>query len=104
MVTGLQKAIESGHYQDYLAYADQVNNRPITNLRDLMQLKLSKNPLDIKRIESKNQIFKRFDSAAMSIGALSPEAHQALSVAMNRIGARSNSGEGGEDPSRFWYR
>ena len=101
VVTGLQKAIESGLYQDYLAYADQVNNRPVTNLRDLMQLKLSKNPINIEQIETKSQIFKRFDSAAMSIGALSPEAHQALSVAMNRLGARSNSGEGGEDPSRF---
>ncbi len=101
VITGLQKAIESGRYQDYLAYADKVNNRPVTNLRDLMQLKLSKEPLNIDKIEEKTAIFKRFDSAAMSIGALSPEAHQALAVAMNQIGARSNSGEGGEDPKRF---
>ncbi|TOM84969.1 hypothetical protein CGH67_30745, partial [Vibrio parahaemolyticus] len=55
----------------------------------------------LERIEPKTELFKRFDSAAMSIGALSPEAHEALATAMNRLGGYSNSGEGGEDPRRF---
>jgi glutamate synthase (NADPH/NADH) large chain len=70
-------------------------------LRDLMQLKKADAPLPLEKIEPSTELFKRFDSAAMSIGALSPEAHEALATAMNRLGGYSNSGEGGEDPRRF---
>jgi len=66
-----------------------------------MQLQLAKTPLSDEQVEGKENILRRFDSAAMSIGALSPEAHESLAMAMNRIGGRSNSGEGGEDPARF---
>lgn len=97
----LQKAVATGKYQDYLDYADQVNNRPVATLRDLMKLKLVSSPLAVEQVEAQSQIMRRFDSAGMSIGALSPEAHEALAIAMNRIGGRSNSGEGGEDKARF---
>jgi len=101
VVTSLQKAVTTGEYSDYLTFADFVNQRPITTLRDMMQLKLSDSPLQLNQVEQKESILKRFDSAAMSIGALSPEAHESLALAMNKIGGRSNSGEGGEDPKRF---
>lgn len=70
-------------------------------LRDLLRLKTSDKPLPLEHIEPASDLYKRFDSAAMSIGALSPEAHEALATAMNRLGGYSNSGEGGEDPRRF---
>ncbi|MGX5202292.1 glutamate synthase large subunit [Aliikangiella sp. IMCC44632] len=101
VVTYLQKAVESGDYQDYLSYANKVNHRQVATLRDLLALQTLTQPLDIKNIESTESILTRFDSAGMSIGALSPEAHEALAVAMNSIGGRSNSGEGGEDKTRY---
>ena len=70
-------------------------------LRDLLTLKLAKTPVPLKEVEPIEAIFRRFDSAGMSLGALSPEAHESLAMGMNEIGARSNSGEGGEDPRRF---
>jgi glutamate synthase (NADPH/NADH) large chain len=70
-------------------------------LRDLLQLKTAATPIPIEEVEPVEAIVRRFDSAAMSLGALSPEAHEALAIAMNRLGGRSNSGEGGEDPVRY---
>ncbi|HCM1302658.1 TPA: glutamate synthase large subunit [Vibrio parahaemolyticus] len=101
VVGTLQKAVKSGESNDYQSFAKQVNERPVAMLRDLMALKKTDSPLPLERIEPKTELFKRFDSAAMSIGALSPEAHEALATAMNRLGGYSNSGEGGEDPRRF---
>jgi glutamate synthase (NADPH/NADH) large chain len=101
VVMQLQKAVQTDDYDAYLRYAELVNQRPVAMLRDLMQLKLAQQPLDIEQVESVAAITKRFDSAGMSLGALSPEAHEALAIAMNRLGGRSNSGEGGEDPSRY---
>jgi glutamate synthase (NADPH/NADH) large chain len=101
VVSTLQTAVKTGEANDYKTYAKHVNARPAAMLRDLMQLKKSDSPLALDQIEPNTELFKRFDSAAMSIGALSPEAHQALATAMNRLGGYSNSGEGGEDPSRF---
>lgn len=101
VVTLLQKAVNSGLYEDYQAYADQVNHRPVATLRDMMKPVLAEMPLALEQIEDKTAILKRFDSAGMSIGALSPEAHESLAIAMNTIGGRSNSGEGGEDPARY---
>ncbi len=97
----LQQAVNSGDVVDYQKFAESVNQRPISAIRDLMKLKLTTSPLDESKLEPLKKILTRFDSAGMSIGALSPEAHQALAMAMNRIGGRSNSGEGGEDPARF---
>ncbi len=101
VVNYLQRAVQSGNYDDYRQYADEVNNRPPAMLRDLLALKDDCDAIDISQVESDSDMFKRFDSAAMSIGALSPEAHEALAIAMNRLGGSSNSGEGGEDERRF---
>lgn len=101
VVGTLQQAVKSGETSDYKAFAKQVNARPVAMLRDLMQLKKTGQTLPLEQVEASTELFKRFDSAAMSIGALSPEAHEALATAMNRLGGYSNSGEGGEDPRRF---
>jgi glutamate synthase (NADPH/NADH) large chain len=96
----LQKAVKSGDYSDYKVYATHVNERPVATIRDLFKLK-DATPIPLDEVEPTEAILKRFDSAGMSLGALSPEAHEALAIAMNRLGGRSNSGEGGEDPARF---
>lgn len=101
VVTSLQKAVQSGKYNDYEQYAKLVNERPVAMFRDLLQLKPQGNPIAIDDVETEEALFKRFDTAAMSIGALSPEAHESLAEAMNTIGGFSNSGEGGEDPARY---
>jgi len=101
VIATLQAAVKSGDYERYLDYAKLVNERPIATLRDLMTTKPLGPPVPIDEVEPVDAILKRFDSAGMSLGALSPEAHEALAIAMNRIGARSNSGEGGEDPARY---
>ncbi|SFK03326.1 glutamate synthase large subunit [Methylophaga sulfidovorans] len=101
VIATLQKAVQGGNYDDYKAYAELVNDRSPMVLRDLMKVKLADKPLELNQVEDISNILKRFDSAGMSLGALSPEAHEALAVAMNRLGGRSNSGEGGEDPDRF---
>ncbi|MEZ9543350.1 glutamate synthase large subunit [Vibrio sp. 10N.286.48.C11] len=101
VVGTLQTAVKTGETSDYLSFAKQVNARPAAMLRDLMTLKKADQPLPLEQVEPNSDLFKRFDSAAMSIGALSPEAHEALAMAMNRLGGYSNSGEGGEDPRRF---
>lgn len=97
----LQKAVQGGNYDDYKSYAALVNERAPMVLRDLLAVKLADTPLAIEEVEDLGAILKRFDSAGMSLGALSPEAHEALAIAMNRLGGRSNSGEGGEDPARY---
>jgi glutamate synthase (NADPH/NADH) large chain len=84
----------------YKKYARLVNERGVASLRDLLKLK-SVQSIDISEVEPISEVIKRFDSAGMSLGALSPEAHEALAMAMNELGGRSNSGEGGEDPARY---
>ncbi|MCP5158680.1 MAG: glutamate synthase large subunit [Gammaproteobacteria bacterium] len=101
VVYALQKAVSSGDYADYQAYAQLVNERPKVALRDLLRLKPAGQPIPLDEVEPLENILPRFDSAGMSLGALSPEAHEALAIAMNRLGGRSNSGEGGEDPVRY---
>ncbi|HEY1077239.1 MAG TPA: glutamate synthase large subunit [Fontimonas sp.] len=96
----LQRAVKSGQYEDYQLFAEMVNQRPVATIRDLFKLK-SAEAIPVDEVESVEAILKRFDSAGMSLGALSPEAHEALAIAMNRLGGRSNSGEGGEDPARY---
>jgi len=100
-IRSLQYAVESGQYADWQVFADQVNRRDPMVLRDLFGLKLAEQPLPIDAVEPIEAILPRFDSAGMSLGALSPEAHESLAIAMNRLGGRSNSGEGGEDESRY---
>ncbi|GGP22872.1 glutamate synthase large subunit [Silvimonas iriomotensis] len=102
VVMQLQKAVQGGEYKEYLKYAELVNTRPVAMLRDLMALQLEgRTPIALDEVESVEAILARFDSAGMSLGALSPEAHEALAEGMNRLGGRSNSGEGGEDPARY---
>ncbi len=97
----LQSAVTSGVFEDYRKYADVADNRAPAFLRDLLDLKPASEPVPIDEVEPLESIIKRFDSAGMSLGALSPEAHETLAEAMNRLGGRSNSGEGGEDLERY---
>jgi glutamate synthase (NADPH/NADH) large chain len=101
VVIQLQKAVQNSDYEAYREYARLVNERPVAMLRDLMRLKDGGDPIALEEVEPVENILKRFDSAGMSLGALSPEAHEALAEGMNRLGGRSNSGEGGEDPKRY---
>ncbi len=101
VTTALRAAAQSGEWTDYQRYAGLVNEREPSMIRDLLQLRSDHDPIPVEDVEPEDAIVKRFDSAGMSLGALSPEAHEALAIAMNRLGARSNSGEGGEDPVRY---
>ncbi len=101
VVRTLQDAVQGDSYDKYLEYAALVNNRPVASLRDLLKVRDDQTAIALDDVEPLESIFKRFDSAGISLGALSPEAHEAIAEAMNRLGARSNSGEGGEDPARY---
>jgi glutamate synthase (NADPH/NADH) large chain len=101
VIQGMHKAVRSGEYSDWQDVADLINHRPVATLRDLLALSTDVTPISVDDVEPIEAIVKRFDSAGMSLGALSPEAHEALAEAMNRLGGRSNSGEGGEDPERY---
>ena len=101
IVKSLQECVSTGDYEDYRKYADLVNGRNPSFMRDLLSLKSTTQKISIGKVESIKKIFHRFDTAGMSLGALSPEAHEALAIAMNTLGGRSNSGEGGEDKQRF---
>ena len=101
IVRALQDAVQGDSYDKYLEYAALVNQRPVSTLRDLLRLRDDQTPIPLAEVEPLELLFKRFDSAGISLGALSPEAHEAIAEAMNRLGARSNSGEGGEDPARY---
>lgn len=101
VIATLQAAVRDGDYDRFKDYAKLVNERPVSTLRDLLRIEPAGKPVPLDEVEPVEAIVKRFDSAGMSLGALSPEAHEALAIAMNRLGARSNSGEGGEDPARY---
>ena len=98
----LHKAVAQGPgYDHFSTYQALLSNRPVMALRDLLEFKLAPAPLPLDQVESVESICTRFCTGGMSLGALSREAHEVLAVAMNRIGGKSNSGEGGEDPARF---
>lgn len=97
----LQSAVSKGSYLLYKQYSEKVRAMPPLHIRDLLDFCSPLTPISIDQVESITDIRKRFVAPAMSLGALSPEAHQTLAIAMNRIGAGSNSGEGGEGPERF---
>ena len=101
VVQSLQKAVRGGAFSDYQEYSRLVNERPVACLRDLLGLRTDTASIPLEDVEPASTFYSRFDSAAMSIGALSQEAHEALAIGMNRLGGYSNSGEGGEDPDRF---
>jgi len=97
----LQSAVTEDNYGKYLSYSNGLANMPPINIRDLFDFKRAETPSDLDSVESITQIRKRFITPGMSLGALGPEAHETLAIAMNRIGAKSVSGEGGEDQKRF---
>ena len=101
VVHALHRAVRSGDYADWMRYADAVNHRSPAVLRDLFTLTPVDPPIPLDEVEPPAALFPRFDSAGMSLGALSPEAHETLAEAMNRLGGRSNSGEGGEAVARY---
>jgi len=101
VIQSLHKAVRTGKFEDYLEYSGIVMDRGIAHLRDLFEVRSPLAPIEVDEVEPIEKILSRFDSAGMSLGALSPEAHEAIAQAMNEMGARSNSGEGGEDPARF---
>jgi len=92
---------EEGSNADYDSYLEILDSAPPATPRDLLGIKSDKEPIPIAETESISDITKRFQTGAMSLGALSPEAHEDIARAMNQLGARSNTGEGGEDPNRY---
>lgn len=101
MAKYLHKAVENQSYDHYTLYMKYLEERPLTALRDLLDFKSDRPSIPIEEVEPASEIVKRFCTGGMSLGALSREAHETLAIAMNRIGGKSNSGEGGEDPVRF---
>ena len=95
----LQKACEKASYDLWKQYSGAMRANPPIHIRDLLDIKPLGKPVPIEEVESITSIRKRFVTPGMSLGALSPEAHMTLNIAMNRIGAKSDSGEGGEDPA-----
>ncbi|WP_341524910.1 glutamate synthase large subunit [Nostoc sp. UHCC 0302] len=101
LAKALHKAVESKNYDHYEVYKKYLQGRPVTALRDLLDFQGDRSPIPVEEVESVTEIVKRFCTGGMSLGALSREAHEVLAIAMNRIGGKSNSGEGGEDPVRY---
>ncbi|QCX34579.1 glutamate synthase large subunit [Caloramator sp. E03] len=101
-ISKLQHAVRTGDYNIYKQYAKMINeqNKTLYTLRGMFKLKYQ-NPIPIDEVEPVSEILKRFCTGAMSFGSLSKEAHETIAIAMNRIGSKSNSGEGGEDPERY---
>ena len=101
MSKALHKAVNSKEYDHYEVYKKYLQGRPATALRDLLDLKPDRESISLEEVESVESIVKRFCTGGMSLGSLSREAHETLAIAMNRLGGKSNSGEGGEDKVRF---
>ena len=97
----LQTACDRSSFGLWKKYSEQIRAKPPVHLRDLLEISRAADQAPLEEIESITAIRKRFVTPGMSLGALSPEAHRTLNVAMNRIGAKSDSGEGGEDPAHF---
>ena len=100
-VNQIHKTSITGDREDFKELKNMIDNRGFKFVRDFLKFSSDREPIDINEVEPIENIFKRFASAAMSLGAISPEAHECIAEAMNKIGAQSNSGEGGEDPKRF---
>jgi glutamate synthase (ferredoxin) len=103
-IHNLQKAVREGRYDLYKKYAALVNeqNQKFFTLRGLLEFKL-REPVPVEEVEPVEAIVKRFKTGAMSYGSISKEAHETLAIAMNRLGGKSNTGEGGEDPERYTW-
>jgi glutamate synthase (ferredoxin) len=103
LVRRMHRFIKSPTPQNQAALAVLSDDRKNVAVRDLLEVRLSQ-PLSLDEVESEASLLSRFSTQAMSLGAISPEAHQTLAIAMNRLGGRSNTGEGGEDPSTYYDR
>jgi glutamate synthase (NADPH) large chain len=103
VIAKLQHATRSGKYDTYKEYAALINDQSkrLMTLRGLFEIKPAGPPVPLEEVESAKEIVKRFATGAISLGAISTESHTTLAIAMNRIGGKSNTGEGGEDPRRF---
>ena len=101
MAKHLHKAVAAKNFDHYALYQKYMEGRPVTALRDLLDFKNDRPSIPVEEVEPIEEIVKRFCTGAMSLGSLSREAHETLAIAMNRIGGKSNCGEGGEDPQRF---
>ncbi|MDF2985437.1 MAG: glutamate synthase [Eubacterium sp.] len=98
----LQKACREGNYELFKQYSKKINEEEIITLRNILEFKYNiGDTIPVEEVESVDSIVKRFKTGAMSYGSISKEAHECLAVAMNRLGGKSNTGEGGEDPERF---
>ncbi|XP_039797090.1 ferredoxin-dependent glutamate synthase, chloroplastic isoform X3 [Panicum virgatum] len=97
----LHKAIREKRDNAYTVYQQHLASRPVNVLRDLLELKSDRAPIPIGKVEPATSIVEHFCTGGMSLGAISRETHEAIAIAMNRIGGKSNSGEGGEDPIRW---
>ena len=104
VIHSVQNACDTGSYEAWKKYAAKVRDADPVNLRDLLDFTEGHESVPLEDVESITDIRRRLVSPGISLGALSPEAHETLSIAMNRIGAKSDSGEGGEDPARFVLR
>jgi len=102
-ISKLQHSVEQNSFQTFQEYTDLIDkrSRQLCTLRGLLEIKSSDNPIALEDVEPASEIVKRFATGAMSFGSISQEAHETLAIAMNRIGGRSNTGEGGEDEARF---
>ncbi len=101
VVKAIHTLAKSGERDDYNALVNLINSRDKKVIRDFLEFSSDRKPIDIDDVEPAESIFKRFNTAAMSLGSISPEAHEALAEAMNRLGGMSNSGEGGEATQRL---
>ncbi|WP_434688510.1 glutamate synthase large subunit [Pseudanabaena minima] len=103
-IHALQKAVREGNYEQFKKYSSLVNeqNQQHFTLRGLLDFK-SRESIPLEEVEPIESILRRFKTGAMSYGSISKEAHEALAIAMNRIGGKSNTGEGGEDPDRYTW-
>jgi len=101
VIHAIHAVSESGKKEDFDTLKATVNGRGLKFIRDFFECKSERPAISIDEVEPKEEIFKRFASAAMSLGSISPEAHESIAEAMNTIGGMSNSGEGGEDATRF---
>ncbi|XP_031473847.1 ferredoxin-dependent glutamate synthase, chloroplastic isoform X1 [Nymphaea colorata] len=97
----LHKAVRQKSETAFSIYQQHIANRPINVLRDLLEFKSDRPPIPVGKVESASSIVERFCTGGMSLGAISRETHEAIAIAMNRLGGKSNSGEGGEDPIRW---
>ncbi|KAL2659592.1 hypothetical protein AAZV13_03G095500 [Glycine max] len=97
----LHKAVRQKSQSAFSVYQQYLANRPVNVLRDLLEFKSDRAPIPVGKVEPASSIVQRFCTGGMSLGAISRETHEAIAIAMNRIGGKSNSGEGGEDPVRW---